>query len=103
MSKNQIHTNDKSATVLPVKHATLKEVLMARHDTHGDFICSSNTVDSLIESLEHTPNWETMASDQRRALRMICEKMARITHGTPDLHDHWEDIAGYAMLIAGRL
>jgi len=37
---------------------------------------------------------------QIEALEMICVKMARILAGDPDHADHWDDIAGYARLVA---
>ena len=44
-----------------------------------------------------------MAPDQREAMEMICQKMARIMNGDPNYSDSWHDIAGYATLVANRL
>lgn len=43
------------------------------------------------------------AADQIEALEMICHKIARIVNGDPDYADSWQDIAGYAQLVADRL
>jgi hypothetical protein len=48
-------------------------------------------------------NWFNLNYDQREALDMICSKMARIMNGDPNYVDSWEDIAGYATLVANRL
>lgn len=34
---------------------------------------------------------------------MICHKMARIINGDPNYRDSWDDVAGYATLVAKRL
>jgi transposase len=44
-----------------------------------------------------------MDPDQREAMEMICQKMARIMNGDPNYSDSWHDIAGYATLVADRL
>lgn len=41
--------------------------------------------------------------DQWEALEMICHKMARIINGDSDYIDSWDDIGGYAKLVADRL
>ncbi len=45
----------------------------------------------------------TLADDQGEAVAMICHKLARIANGDPDYIDNWDDIAGYATLVADRL
>lgn len=44
-----------------------------------------------------------LAPDQQEALDMICHKIGRIVNGDPDYADSWDDIAGYALLVANRL
>ena len=34
---------------------------------------------------------------------MIAHKIGRILAGNPDFKDHWDDIAGYAVLISQRV
>lgn len=41
--------------------------------------------------------------DQQEALDMICHKIGRILNGDPNYPDSWDDIAGYAKLVADRL
>jgi hypothetical protein len=47
--------------------------------------------------------WDILAADQREALEMIAHKIGRILNGDPDYIDSWDDIAGYAKLVADRL
>ncbi len=46
---------------------------------------------------------KTLEDDQAEALDMICHKIGRIVNGDPDYIDSWDDIAGYARLVADRL
>lgn len=41
--------------------------------------------------------------DMTEALEMICHKIGRIINGDPTYTDSWDDIAGYAKLVADRL
>jgi hypothetical protein len=40
---------------------------------------------------------------QREAIDMIMVKLSRILCGDPNHKDHWDDIAGYAMLVSRDL
>jgi hypothetical protein len=44
-----------------------------------------------------------LAHDQEEALDMIFHKIGRILNGDPNYADSWDDIAGYAKLVADRL
>lgn len=46
---------------------------------------------------------KTFADDQWEALEMISTKISRIVTGDPESVDQWDDIAGYATLVADRL
>lgn len=46
---------------------------------------------------------KALADDQQEALDMICHKIGRIINGDADYSDSWQDIAGYAQLVADRL
>lgn len=43
-----------------------------------------------------------LTESQRESLDMIAHKIGRILAGDPDFRDHWDDIAGYAKLVAER-
>lgn len=81
-----------------------EEILEARQRSHGHFEIQAKLTQRLkcVMSCEDG-NFVAMADDQREALEMIAGKIGRIISGDPNHSDHWEDIAGYARLIARRL
>lgn len=77
-----------------------EDILNEREKTHGDYSLVAKTYSELKKSVkrEYAP-W--LSAQHMLALEMICLKMARIIHGDPNFADHWDDIAGYAMLGKG--
>lgn len=49
------------------------------------------------------PSWWITTAMQREALEMIAHKIARIVNGDPGYLDNWNDLAGYAQLVAQEL
>ena len=47
--------------------------------------------------------WKVISDSQREALEMIAHKIGRILNGDPNYRDSWDDIAGYATLVAKEL
>jgi len=45
--------------------------------------------------------WQKLNSSQREALDQMASKIGRTMAGDPNFVEHWEDIAGYAMLAIG--
>lgn len=81
-----------------------EEILNEREKTHGDFLAVSALWCELTYQLdEHYKNSQVVLDDaQKAAVRMILLKISRIVCGNPDHADHWDDIAGYAMLGKGQ-
>lgn len=79
----------------------IKEILIDRAATHGDFVNVSNVHQRILVALDHGPGRMAMTPAQRTALEMIAMKMARIVCGDPYFADHWDDIAGYSELGRG--
>ena len=46
--------------------------------------------------------WAKLTDPQKEALEMIAHKIGRILAGRPAFRDQWDDIAGYAKLVAYR-
>lgn len=92
-------------------HAKLKlmpdnnEIIDQRTKQYGDFAGFAEVSTDLKERLRHHiyDRDAKLQADQWEALEMICHKMARIVNGNPDYIDSWDDIAGYANLVADRL
>lgn len=76
-------------------------ILAERAKTHGNYDddarCAMRFLDVLAD--EET---DRLTEPQRHSLRMICHKIARIVTGDAAFKDHWDDIAGYAKLVADR-
>jgi len=83
--------------------ADVRETLNERGSRYGRFDSHANIADTLIITMQAWPGWMKLQSDQRQALRVIADKIARILNGDPNYVDNWLDIAGYATLIVDRL
>lgn len=90
-----------------VKNAlSLTETMLSeREKTHGDFIDHARVTWRLKQVLkdEEIIMGKNLSPVQTEALEMICHKIGRIFAGNPDFLDHWDDIAGYATLVAKNL
>ena len=80
-------------------------LLTERGRSHGDYSEQSRVTQHLKREIQKNIDWQstTLADFQRDALDMFCVKLGRIIAGDPAFKDHWEDIAGYAKLVADRL
>jgi len=78
-------------------------ILAARHVTHGDFATHAVLSQRMKEVIHGSPNWDQLPPIMREALDMVLHKVARIMNGNPRHIDHWDDIAGYAKLVADDL
>lgn len=78
-------------------------ILADRAKTHGDYARHAGTTQCLKSVMRHTQNWGDLGPSQTEALEMIAHKIGRILNGDPDHIDHWDDIAGYATLVANQL
>jgi hypothetical protein len=77
-----------------------KDLLTERAKTHGDYTMVSKAFVDLVKAFTWGP--AELTPTQYTALTMISMKMARIVCGDPNVRDHWDDIAGYAKLVADR-
>ena len=80
-------------------------MLSEREKTHGDFIDHARVTWRLKQVLKDESEimGKNLSPVQNEALEMICHKIGRIFAGNPDFIDHWDDIAGYATLVAKNL
>jgi len=83
------------------------ELLNERGKTHGPYELHAGTAQQ-IKSVMHFQQqngyacWAKLTESQRESLDMIAHKIGRILAGDPDFRDHWDDIAGYAKLVADK-
>jgi hypothetical protein len=82
---------------------TIDDTLAQRGSRYGSFAGHSKVTQAIKRAMADSPNWPTIADDQREALEMLAHKIGRILNGDPDYHDSWHDIIGYTKLVADRL
>lgn len=76
-------------------------LLRERDKTHGDYTPQAEVTQALKRVVQRYSKGQ-LTYVQLDALEMICVKMGRILAGNPNEVDHWEDIQGYARLVAQR-
>jgi hypothetical protein len=86
--------------VLIAHRIALEQTLAERAGTHGAFEENSRIAQALKETMRACAGWERLTPAMRESLEMDCHKVGRILAGDPDFRDHWQDLAGYAQLIA---
>lgn len=91
------------APTLPVTPVGTDAMLDERGKTHGDFFDHAEATQSLKRMMRASKNWDRLNDMQVEALDMIAHKIGRILAGDPNYKDHWDDLAGYARLVAQRL
>lgn len=83
----------------------IDDLLEERTKIYGSFLdisrISQGIKEILNSAIERRDTYVT--ADQRESLDMIANKLARIVNGDADYIDNWDDIAGYAKLVADRL
>ena len=84
--------------------ATPTEALLAeRHATHGDYAEHAQITQDLKVIITSAPGYARLNPAQRETLDMTAHKIGRILAGDPNFKDHWDDIAGYNVLVARML
>lgn len=80
-------------------------ILEERGSRYGSFVRHAFLTQQIKWFMENhdKDKWNRLSCDQAEALQMIAHKIGRIVNGDPDYIDSWDDIAGYAKLVADRL
>lgn len=71
-------------------------LLVEREKTHGSFGANANVWNTMLRAMQGAP---PMKAEHSLALHMIFVKLSRALQ-TPNVKEHWDDIAGYAKLGA---
>jgi hypothetical protein len=79
------------------------KILTTRQATHGDFVKVAEYAQHLKTVFRHHDGFGNLTAVQRESIDLMCTKFARILCGNPDHKDHWDDLAGYAKLVAETL
>lgn len=81
----------------------IRQTLAARGARYGAFEDHARIAQRIQDCFRAQYGWDSLAPDQRQALTVIADKIARMLNGDPTYLDNWVDIAGYAQLVADRL
>jgi len=97
--KETLTTLPKPSTV------SVNEILGERAKAYGAFRDNARLAQALKRAMaDHAQDMgTTFSDDQWEALEMIATKISRIVNGDPENVDQWDDIAGYATLVADRM
>lgn len=82
---------------------SIEATLAERGSRYGSFKEHAQIAQNLQDAMRNTPGWNNLAPDQKQALSVIADKIARMLNGDPDYIDNWHDIIGYAKLVEDRL
>jgi hypothetical protein len=78
-------------------------IIKARSGKYGPFLDNAVFAQVVKDHLRNT-NWNNLDDDMKEALDLIALKISRILTGNePDYLDNWDDISGYAKLVADRI
>ena len=82
--------------------SSIDKIIEVHEDTHGTWRQNAGCCHAIWTAISI---WKTRTLEafQSVALYQICVKVARICCGDPNHIDSWEDIAGYATLVATEL
>ena len=76
----------------------ITDTLSDREKKYGSFAANAHIAQGLKNVARSTGGWYDLPEDQREALDMIFNKIARQINGAKDYPDNFHYIAGYATL-----
>lgn len=92
-------------------HDPIDAILEQRGKVYGEFADHAFITQQLKNVMHDTNAWRNgislpkggLGPIHKEALDMIVHKIGRILNGDPNYADSWDDIAGYARLVADRV
>lgn len=81
----------------------IDDTLAERGKRYGMFVEHAAIAQNIQDVMRVVPGWGRLASDQKQALTVIADKIARMLNGDPDWIDNWHDVIGYAKLVETRM
>jgi hypothetical protein len=86
-----------------VNEALGQMIIEEREEAHGDYRAQAAMAQKLKDQIRASPGYGGLTFPQKESVDMIAVKISRILNGNPNEPDHWQDIAGYATLVANLL
>jgi hypothetical protein len=81
----------------------IAQTLQERGQRYGEFEHHAIIAQRIQDAIRCADGWENLAADQKQALTVIADKIARMLNGDPSYIDNWHDIVGYATLVEQRM
>lgn len=83
----------------------IESTLEERGNRYGSFEHHAAIAQNLQDVMRFAPGngWMGLAPDQKQALTVIADKIARMLNGDANYRDNWHDIVGYAKLVDDRM
>lgn len=98
------------AAPLPQTEDVVAQITKERGSKYGLFVHNAVVAQAVKAAIRNIPNpdnepdpWGALPLDVREALDLIALKMSRIVTGEPEYLDNWDDIGGYAKIVADRI
>lgn len=85
------------------RNSDIDVTLAERGARYGAFTDHAAIAQDIQDAMRKPPGWAKLAPDQKQALTVIADKVARMLNGDPDYLDNWHDIIGYSKLVETRL
>lgn len=82
---------------------SIESTLAERGNRYGSFEHHAEIAQNIQDVMRDTDGWQQLAADQKQALTVIADKIARMLNGDPTYRDNWHDIVGYAKLVDDRM
>jgi hypothetical protein len=83
---------------------TPEEIIEDRKSIHGNYSNVAAKAQEIKQAIfRGGGGCVGLSAIQRESLDLIATKIARICCGDPNHRDHWDDIAGYAVLVSQRI
>lgn len=82
---------------------SIEKTLEERGQRYGEFKHHAEIAQKLQDVMRESDGWGRLAFDQKQALTVIADKIARMLNGAADYRDNWHDIVGYAKLVDDRM
>lgn len=87
-------------------HENIDTTLSERGERYGKFedhAVIAQRLQDVMRNARDGQGWHYLAPDQKQALTVIADKIARMLNGDADYRDNWHDIVGYAKLVDDRM
>jgi len=84
--------------------STVEQITAARGPVYGPFLHNAIVAQNIKAAFQSAPpRPDRLPADVQEALDLIALKISRIVTGDPEYLDNWDDIGGYAKIVADRI